>query len=69
MKFAIRVTDGDGHDMFVRHGSEIGEGAVVQFATKSKAQKFAEEMKFGLEDDWTIAIVLYGGPNQDTVLA
>lgn len=69
MKFAIRVTDGDGNDMFVRHGPEAGVGPVVQFATKQKAREFADNMKPGLEDDWTIAIVLYGGPNQDTVLA
>ena len=69
MKFAIRVTDGDGHDMYVRHGPEVGVGAVVQFPSKAKAREFAENMRPGLDDGMTVAIVLYGGPTEDTPLA
>lgn len=60
VRYAIKVIDKHGHEMFLREGVRIGEGDVVRFPSRKKAEMFAENMALGLDDGERIVIVLYG---------
>lgn len=68
MRYAIKVVDDEGNTMFLRHGRVAGQGPIVQFPNRKKAQDMLENMRPGL-DDCHAFVVLFGGPTEDTVLA
>ena len=57
--YMIRVTDAEGHDMFLRHDGRPGEGRIAQFRSREAAEAQAGFIKHGLDEGDAVAIVLY----------
>lgn len=51
VRFAVKVIDHEGHEMYLRHGEEPGEGSIVMFPSRRRADDFAAHMRNGLGTD------------------
>lgn len=51
MRFAVKVIDDEGNEMYLRHGARPGEGVVVSFPSREKAQVVAEDLRQNIGDE------------------
>ncbi len=64
--WGIRVTDEHGEDAWLRHGSTIGEGPIVRFRSRDRAEAEAAFVREGLDEGQTLSIVRIGaGDDED----
>ena len=56
-RWVIRVTFPNGEDAYARHGPIIGEGAIVQFRTKARAERQLSFLREGLDGDAVATVV------------
>lgn len=63
--FAVRVTDADGNDMYLRRGHRPGRGPIVKFRTRQDAEIAIETFMPGLDDDDVAVVVPYASVPAD----
>jgi len=64
-RWVVRVTFASGHDAYLRHGGVSGEGAIVQFRTRARADAEADFVREGLGSEDAVAVVRYTGREDD----
>jgi hypothetical protein len=57
MRWAIRVTYENGEDAWLRSGSAIDEGPIVQFRSREAAERQADFAREGLDEGQSLTIV------------
>ena len=63
-QWAIRVTYANGEDAWLRQGATIGEGAIVRFTSKQRAEEYRDFISQGLDADEVARVVRYRGTVQ-----
>lgn len=56
-RWVIRVTYPNGEDAYLRHGSRIGAGPIVQFRDRKTADANIDFIRPGLDDGATVTVV------------
>ncbi len=59
-RFALRVTYADGQEAWLRHGAVTGDGLIVLFSNRERAEARAAELRAGLDEGDVVMVVAWG---------